>query len=54
MMLVATQPGMPIEQVFANTGFELLIAEDVEENSPPTAEELQILREEVDPDHLYI
>ncbi|HEY5574080.1 MAG TPA: CoA-transferase [Anaerolineales bacterium] len=54
MVLLATQPGIPIEQVFANTGFELLVAEVVEENSPPTAKELQILREEVDRDHLYI
>lgn len=54
MMLLATQPGVKVEQVLENTGFELLVAEDVAENPPPTPEELRILREEVDKDKLYI
>jgi len=54
MMLLATQPGVSVQQVLDNTGFELLIADKVEENPPPTAEELRILREEVDKDRLYI
>jgi glutaconate CoA-transferase, subunit B len=54
MMLLATQPGIQVDQVIENTGFELIIADKVEENPPPTAEELRILREEVDRDKLYI
>jgi glutaconate CoA-transferase subunit B len=54
MMLLATQPGVTVEEVIENTGFELLIADRVEENPPPTAEELRILREEVDKNRLYI
>ena len=54
MMLLRLQPGVTVEQVKENTGFELLIAEHLEENEPPTAEELRILREEVDPERLYI
>jgi len=54
MLLLAVQPGVTIEQVLENTGFELLIAETVEENPAPTAEELRILREEVDREKLYI
>jgi len=54
MMLLATQPGVTIEEVIENTGFELLIAECVDENPPPTVEELRILREEVDKERLYI
>jgi glutaconate CoA-transferase, subunit B len=54
MQLLATQPGVSIVQVIENTGFELLLADQLEENPPPTAEELRILREEVDKDHLYI
>lgn len=54
MVLLATQPGVTVEEVIENTGFELLIAERVEENPPPTAEELRILREEVDKNRLYI
>lgn len=54
MMLLATQPGVTVEQVLENTGFEMLLAEQVEQNPPPSAEELRILREEVDKDRLYI
>lgn len=54
MLLLATQPGISVQDVLDNTGFELLVADHVEENPPPTHEELRILREEVDKDHLYI
>jgi glutaconate CoA-transferase subunit B len=54
MMLLATQPGVSVQQVRENTGFELLVSEDVQENSPPTPQELRLLREEVDKDRLYI
>ena len=54
MQLLATQPGVSAEQVLENTGFELLLADCVEQNPPPSAEELLTLREEVDPDGLYI
>ncbi len=54
MMLLATQPGVTVDEVIDNTGFELLIADRVEQNPPPTPEELRILREEVDRDRLYI
>ncbi len=54
MMLLATQPSVSIDQVLDNTGFDLIIAEHVEQNPPPTTQELRILREEVDRDRLYI
>jgi glutaconate CoA-transferase subunit B len=54
MMLLATQPGVTVEEVIDNTGFELLFAKHVEQNPPPTIEELRILREEVDKNKLYI
>ena len=54
MQLLATQPGVRVEQVLESTGFELLLADAVETNPPPTAEELRVLREEVDRDRLYI
>jgi glutaconate CoA-transferase subunit B len=54
MMLLATQPGISINQVVDNTGFELIIPRGVESNPPPTNEELRILRDEVDRDRLYI
>jgi glutaconate CoA-transferase subunit B len=53
MRLIALNPGITVENVIENTGFEILIADKVEQNDPPTAEELKILREKVDPDGLY-
>lgn len=54
MMLMNTQPGVSVQQVLDSTGFELLVAETVTENLPPTVEELRILRDEVDKDKFYI
>lgn len=53
MTLLSVNPGVTVEQVVANTGWPLQVADTVTENSPPTDEELRILRE-IDPDHLYI
>jgi glutaconate CoA-transferase subunit B len=54
MRLLATQPGVSVDQVVENTGFVLHIPDQVDQNPAPTDEELRILREEVDPDGLYI
>lgn len=54
MLLLQTQPGVSVDQVLENTGFELLVEEEVTENPPPTVEELHILREKVDREHYYI
>jgi glutaconate CoA-transferase subunit B len=54
MMILATQPGVTVEQVIENTGFELVLAETIEQSPPPTEEELRILRDEVDRDRFYI
>ena len=54
MRLLNTQPGVTVEDVLDNTGFELLVAPGVTENPPPSVEELSVLREEVDKDKFYI
>jgi glutaconate CoA-transferase subunit B len=54
MMLLQTQPEISVEQVLKNTGFELLVADTVTENPPPSKEELRVLREEVDRERFYI
>lgn len=54
MKLLALNPGVTLEQVEENTGFELIMPDKVEKNEPPTEEELKILREEIDPTNLYI
>jgi glutaconate CoA-transferase subunit B len=54
MKLLATQPGVSVDQVLEATGFELIIPQDVGTSEPPGEEELRILREEVDRQRLYI
>lgn len=54
MRLKATHPGVTVEEVVANTGFELIVPQEVGRNAPPSAEELRLLREEIDPERLYI
>ncbi|MDZ7843475.1 MAG: CoA-transferase [Anaerolineales bacterium] len=54
MILLATQPDVSVEQVQENTGFELLLAENISQNPPPSPAELSILRDDVDRDRFYI
>lgn len=54
MRLIGLNPGVTVEQVLKNTGFELLVADRVFTNTEPTDEQLRLLREEIDPDHYYI
>jgi glutaconate CoA-transferase, subunit B len=52
MQLLALHPGATADQVQANSGFELLVAADLEITDPPTERELAVLRH-LDPDRLY-
>jgi glutaconate CoA-transferase subunit B len=54
MKLLALNPGITINDVVENTGFELIIPGKIEQNDGPSVEELRILREEVDQDRYYI
>ena len=47
--LRSVHPGVSVEEVVAATGFELVIPDSVPESEPPSAEELRVLREVVDP-----
>lgn len=49
MEVRSLHPGVQLHQVRQATGFELLVREPLETTEPPRAEELRILREEVDP-----
>jgi glutaconate CoA-transferase subunit B len=54
MTLEAVFPGVTVQDVIDNTGFELLIPAKVDQIDPPTAAELRMLREVIDPNGLYI
>ncbi len=49
MRLRTFHPGVRPERIQKRTGFPLEIAPDLHETPPPTAEELRLLREEIDP-----
>jgi len=49
MRVISVSPGYSLKDVRENCGFELLEAANTTETPPPTAQELRVLREEVDP-----
>jgi glutaconate CoA-transferase subunit B len=54
MILTSLHPGHMLEQVKEQTGWPLRVSARLETTEQPTPEELRILREELDPAHLYI
>jgi glutaconate CoA-transferase subunit B len=54
LVLAALHPGVSFDQVQENTGWPLKQAKDCERTPPPNAEELRILREDLDPQRIYI
>ena len=50
MRLASVHPGVSVEQVVENSGFELAIPDDVSETRAPSDEELKLIREVLDPD----
>ncbi|MBM3152259.1 MAG: 3-oxoacid CoA-transferase [Chloroflexi bacterium] len=54
MRLKSLHPGVTVDEVKENTGFELVIPQKVGQNAPPSSEELRLLREEIDPTKFYI
>lgn len=51
MRLRSVHPGVTVEQVKAATGFELLLPDgEVPETAVPTAEQVRLIREVIDPD----
>jgi glutaconate CoA-transferase, subunit B len=54
MMLTSLHPGCTLEDVRNNTGWDVRVSARLETTDGPTSEELRIIREELDPTHLYI
>jgi acyl CoA:acetate/3-ketoacid CoA transferase beta subunit len=49
MRLASVHPGATVDEIVRNTGFALVIPERVPETRAPTADELRLLREVIDP-----
>jgi glutaconate CoA-transferase subunit B len=51
--LVALHPGATLDDVRATIGWDIRVAADVGATTPPTTEELRLVREELDPGGVY-
>lgn len=49
MRLVSVHPGVTVDAVVAGTGFELVLTDCIPQTRAPTAEELRLIREVIDP-----
>jgi glutaconate CoA-transferase, subunit B len=54
LVLSSVNPGVDVGQARAATGWPLKVADAVGDAEPPTAEELRVLREVLDPGRLYL
>ena len=54
MRLIGLLPGITLEEVIENTGFELFTAETLKKVPSPTEGELRVLREKVDPHRIVL
>ncbi len=52
MRVTSVHPGVTVEQVQEQTSFELVVPGDLSETREPTAEQLQIIRDVLDPHNL--
>lgn len=53
MMLLTLHPGVTLDQVRENMGWEPKVSPELGETLPPTPEELRLIREELDPEGVY-
>lgn len=54
MRVESIHPGISLQQVRDATSFDLLVSPELSETAAPTERELQLLRDEVDPDRVFI
>jgi len=52
--LTKLMPEVTVDKVYENTGFKPKLREEIEEVELPAEGELMILRDEVDPNHIYL
>jgi glutaconate CoA-transferase subunit B len=53
MRLDSLHPGATVDQVRDTIGWPVAVAHDIAETTPPTVEELRLIREELDPEGVY-
>jgi len=53
MKLEAIHPTSTLEDVLSNMSFTPIVPNSLQVTAPPTAEQLRLIREEIDPQRLY-
>ena len=53
MRLVSIHPGITLEDVLANMNFQPVVPDDLPVTEPPSAEQIRLIREEIDPTGMY-
>jgi glutaconate CoA-transferase subunit B len=54
MVLAEVYPGVTLDQVKRNIGWEVKVSRRLKKTGPPTAEELRLIREELDPEKIHL
>jgi len=54
MVLTSLHPGVTVDTIRANIGWDVKVAAKLSETPPPTAEEIRIIREELDPQGIFL
>ncbi|MFQ5878490.1 MAG: CoA-transferase subunit beta [Acidobacteriota bacterium] len=54
MALRSIHPGVTLDKIRDNVGWDLKVASDLSETPPPTAEEIRIIRDELDPQGIFL
>lgn len=54
LILTALHPGKTVEEAKANTGWDLKVSSKLSQTEAPTERELSILRDELDPNRIYL
>ena len=54
MVLISIHPGVTLQTVKENIGWDVRVVKDLTETPPPTAEEIRIIRRELDPQGIFL
>jgi glutaconate CoA-transferase, subunit B len=54
MMLISIHPGNKLEDVLSTMSFRPVIPEDIPITEPPASEQLHLIRNAIDPEHMYM
>jgi glutaconate CoA-transferase subunit B len=54
MMLISIHPGNTLEDVLGTMGFAPVVPQGLSFTEPPTGEQLRLIREVIDPQHMYM